>query len=84
MEFSNQISLFAWGLGLRERFDCTVSSCVPTDPAAFYNTPSQMALLANQLGGAILMAHSELSRFRPLPDVLTRFGLLPLYKCVSV
>jgi hypothetical protein len=31
----------------------------PADPAGFYNTPAQMALLAQQLGGAILVGQSE-------------------------
>jgi hypothetical protein len=35
----------------------------PADPAGFYNTPAQMAVLANKLGGAILVGHSESSAF---------------------
>jgi hypothetical protein len=35
----------------------------PADPAAFYNTPAQMAELANELGGAILVGHSESSSY---------------------
>jgi hypothetical protein len=35
----------------------------PADPAGFYNTPAQMAELARELGGAILMGHSESSSF---------------------
>jgi pimeloyl-ACP methyl ester carboxylesterase len=35
----------------------------PNDPAGFYNTPAQMAELANELGGAILVGHSESSAF---------------------
>jgi pimeloyl-ACP methyl ester carboxylesterase len=31
----------------------------PADPAGFYNTPAQMAELAKELGGAILVGHSE-------------------------
>ena len=31
----------------------------PADPAGFYNSPAQMAELAKQLGGAILVGHSE-------------------------
>jgi hypothetical protein len=38
-------------------------ACTPTDPAAFFNTPAQMAVLANELGGAILMGHSQSSGF---------------------
>jgi hypothetical protein len=35
----------------------------PTDPAAIYATPASLAKLANQLGGAILVGHSESSSF---------------------
>ena len=35
----------------------------PADPAGFYNTPAQMAELARELDGAILMGHSESSSF---------------------
>lgn len=35
----------------------------PADPAGFYNTPAQMAELATELDGAILMGHSESSSF---------------------
>ena len=35
----------------------------PADPAAFFNTPAQMAELAKELGGAGLMGHSESSSF---------------------
>ena len=35
----------------------------PADPAGFYNTPSQMAKLANQVGGMTLMGHSQSSAF---------------------
>jgi pimeloyl-ACP methyl ester carboxylesterase len=35
----------------------------PADPAGFYNSPAQMAELAKQLGGAILVGHSESSAF---------------------
>jgi hypothetical protein len=55
----------------------TGSSCVPTDPAAFYNTPSQMALLANELGGAILMAHSESSPFPTMATFQPASGCYP-------
>jgi pimeloyl-ACP methyl ester carboxylesterase len=42
---------------------CAGGTCTPTDPAAFFNTPAQMAELANELGGAILMGHSQSSGF---------------------
>ena len=47
----------------------------PADPAAFYNTPAQMAELAKELGGAILVGHSESSSFP------TRAALQPASGC---
>jgi pimeloyl-ACP methyl ester carboxylesterase len=47
----------------------------PADPSAFYNTPSQMAELANELGGATLVGHSESS------DFPTRAALQPASGC---
>jgi hypothetical protein len=47
----------------------------PTDPAGFFNTPAQMALLARQLNGAILMGHSESSSYP------TRAALQPASGC---
>ena len=35
----------------------------PADPAGFYNSPSQMAKLATQVGGITLMGHSQSSAF---------------------
>ncbi len=35
----------------------------PADPAAFFNTPAQMAVLAKKIGGAILVGHSESSAY---------------------
>jgi hypothetical protein len=35
----------------------------PADPALFYNSPSQLAKLSNELGGAILVGHSESSDY---------------------
>jgi hypothetical protein len=55
----------------------TGSSCVPTDPAAFYNTPAQMALLAKELGGAILMGHSESSPFPTMAAFRPDAGCYP-------
>ncbi len=42
---------------------CYSGSCTPTDPAAFYSTPAAMAKVANDLGGAILMGHSQSSGY---------------------
>ena len=47
----------------------------PTDPSGFYNTPAQMAELARELGGAVLMGHSESSSFP------TRAALQPASGC---
>ena len=47
----------------------------PADPAGFYNTPAQMAELARELDGAILMGHSESSSFP------TRAALQPASGC---
>jgi hypothetical protein len=47
----------------------------PADPAGFYNTPAQMAELASELDGAILMGHSESSSFP------TRAALQPASGC---
>lgn len=47
----------------------------PADPAGFYNTPAQMAELAREVGGAILMGHSESSSFP------TRAALQPASGC---
>lgn len=47
----------------------------PNDPAGFYNTPAQMAELASEVGGAILMGHSESSSFP------TRAALQPASGC---
>lgn len=42
---------------------CADGNCTPTDPNAPYNSPDNMALLANQLGGAILVGHSQSSGY---------------------
>jgi hypothetical protein len=47
----------------------------PADPAGFYNTPAQMAEFAREVGGAILMGHSESSSFP------TRAALQPASGC---
>ena len=43
----------------------------PADPAAFYNTPAQVAELAKQLGGAILVGHSESSMYPTMAALQT-------------
>jgi hypothetical protein len=47
----------------------------PADPAGFYNSPSQMAKLASNVGGMILMGHSQSSSFP------TRAALQPEAGC---
>jgi hypothetical protein len=47
----------------------------PADPAGFYNTPAQLSELANQLGGAILVGHSESASYP------TRAALQPASGC---
>lgn len=42
---------------------CADGTCTPSDPNAPFNTPDNMALLANQLGGAILVGHSQSSGY---------------------
>lgn len=42
---------------------CADGNCTPTDPNARFNSPDNMAILANQLGGAILVGHSQSSPF---------------------
>jgi pimeloyl-ACP methyl ester carboxylesterase len=42
---------------------CAGSGCIPPDPAAYWNAPAQMADLANRLGGAILVGHSQSSPY---------------------
>jgi hypothetical protein len=42
---------------------CANGTCTPSDPNAPFNSPDNMASLANQLGGAILVGHSQSSGF---------------------
>jgi hypothetical protein len=42
---------------------CADGNCTPADPNAPFNSPENMALLAKQLGGAILVGHSQSSGF---------------------
>jgi hypothetical protein len=42
---------------------CSGGSCAPADAGAFWHTPAAMAELANDLGGAILVGHSQSSAF---------------------
>lgn len=42
---------------------CASGLCTPPQPAAYFNSPSQMAKLASKTGGMILMGHSQSSSF---------------------
>ena len=42
---------------------CASGLCTPPDPSTFFNTPYQMAQLASDVGGMILMGHSQSSSF---------------------
>ncbi|HTT84474.1 MAG TPA: hypothetical protein VMF67_13415 [Rhizomicrobium sp.] len=42
---------------------CADGTCTPADPNSYFSTPSAMAKLANDLGGAILMGHSQSSGY---------------------
>lgn len=42
---------------------CVAASCTPTAANAVWHTPAGMAKLANDLGGAILVGHSQSSSF---------------------
>ena len=56
----------------------------PADPAAFYNTPAQMAELAKEVGGAVLMGHSKSIIVPDQSRASTSFGLLPLDDGISL
>lgn len=43
--------------------DCNGGACTPLAPDAPYNSPDNLARLANQLDGAILVGHSQSSSF---------------------
>lgn len=42
---------------------CAGGNCGPAEPNAFWHTPAAMAQLSNDLGGAILVGHSQSSAF---------------------
>ncbi len=42
---------------------CSGGGCTPAAASAFWHTPAAMAQLANELGGAILVGHSQSSSF---------------------
>jgi hypothetical protein len=49
----------------------------PSDPAGFYNSPSQMAKLASKVGGMILMGHSQSSSFPTRAALQQQAGCYP-------
>ena len=49
----------------------------PADPSGFYNTPSQMAKLADELDGAVLMGHSQSSSFPTRAALQSESGCYP-------
>jgi len=55
--------------------DCSGAACLSPLPGAFANTAAQMAELAKQLGGAILVGHSQSSSYP------TRAALQPASGC---
>ena len=54
------------------------SRCTPADPAAFYNTPAQMAELANKVGGTDLDGSLPIERVPDESRAPTSLGLLSL------
>jgi hypothetical protein len=50
-------------LSLATSPNCVDGPCTPSTPSAPFNTPIAMGQLANHLGGAILVGHSESSGF---------------------
>jgi hypothetical protein len=50
-------------LSLATSPNCVDGPCIPSTPSAPFNTPIAMGQLANQLGGAILVGHSESSSY---------------------
>jgi hypothetical protein len=56
---------------------CAAAACTPPSPDAVFNTPAQMAALANKLGGAILVAHSESADFPTRAALQAASGCYP-------
>jgi hypothetical protein len=50
-------------LSLATSINCVDGPCIPPIPSAPFNSPIAMGQLANQLGGAILVGHSESSSY---------------------
>jgi hypothetical protein len=77
LQFFNQIIPDLTGTLPNVPFGCAGSLCIPPDPAAFWNSPSQMALLANKLGGAILVGHSQSSPYPTRAAFQSNSGCYP-------
>lgn len=56
---------------------CAAAACTPPSPDAVFNTPAQMAALANKLGGAILVAHSKSANFPSRAALQAASGCYP-------
>ena len=56
---------------------CAAAACTPRSPDAVFNTPTQMATLANKLGGTILVAHSESADFPTRAALQAASGCYP-------
>ena len=56
---------------------CASGLCTPPDPSTFFNTPYQMAKLASDQGGMILMGHSQSSGFPTSAALQTDSGCYP-------
>jgi pimeloyl-ACP methyl ester carboxylesterase len=61
LQFYNQMVPDILGNLTNATSGCSGSRCLPADPSAFADTPNQMAKLASQLNGAILVGHSQSS-----------------------
>jgi hypothetical protein len=56
---------------------CASALCTPPDPSTFFNSPSQMGKLASEVGGMILMGHSQSSGFPTSAALQATSGCYP-------
>jgi hypothetical protein len=56
---------------------CTGGGCYPTNPAAYWPTPVALGSLATDLGGAILVGHSQSSAFPTQAALQSTSGCYP-------
>ncbi len=83
LTFYNQIIPDLNGtLSLATSPSCTDGPCTPSTPSTAFNTPVAMAQLADKLGGAILVGHSESSGYPTMaalrPDLHGVKGIVQL------